>query len=500
MKLSFGQYQQQKQVQTLAPRMIQSMEILQMARAELEERIEQEMTENPVLEVKSEDPTLPSPEKTKDKDSSADVDQKELVVDSDNNADDFERLLNLDNDIPDHFDERPRMSSNRIQEFSDRQHDLMANVEDRSDTLQNHLIMQLSELDLENQLHTMCERIISALNAEDGGYLKTNLADLLPADSNEDDLRMAESALRIVQQLDPVGVAARDLRECLLLQLREDTPHLDELRCLINGHLEDLRDNRIPQIQKATGYTIEQINDAWAELRKLDPKPASQYFATYVPSVTPDLWIETDDEGNYIVKMDEGPARSLYISNYYRKRLESGKATPEEREFIKRKVNAAQWLMEAIEQRRSTLTRVAQETINHQRAFLDRGPEAIQPLKMQEIADIVGVHVTTVSRAVDDKWIETPRGIFPLRRFFVGGTQTDDGEDIAWDSIRIKLQELVDNEDKSKPLSDDELVKRLKAMGFNVARRTVNKYRQKLRIPSSRQRRDWSKSKKKQAE
>ena len=498
MKLSFGQYQQQKQVQTLAPRMIQSMEILQMARAELEERIDQEMTENPVLETRAEDPSLPSPEKSKDKETGNDVEEKELVVDSDNNAeDDFERLLNLDNDVPDHFDERPRLSSNRVQEFSDRQHDLMANVEDRSETLQHHLVMQLSELDLDHRMYVMCERIISALNAADGGYLKTSLVDLLPADSDEEDLRLAERALKRVQKLDPIGVAARDLRECLLLQLTDDMPYLDELRCLINGHLEDLRDNRIPQIQKATGYTIEQINNAWAQLRKLDPKPASHFVEAYVPSVTPDLWVETDDEGNYHVKMDEGPSRNLFISNYYRKRLQSGKATAEEKEFIKRKVNAAQWLLEAIEQRRSTLTRVAQETINHQRAFLDVGPEAIQPLKMQEIADIVGVHVTTVSRAVDDKWIETPRGIFPLRRFFVGGTQTDDGEDIAWDRIRIKLQELVDNEDKSKPLSDDELVKRLKALGFNVARRTINKYRQKLRIPSSRQRRDWSKAKKK---
>ncbi|MEZ6108330.1 MAG: hypothetical protein R3B96_20095 [Pirellulaceae bacterium] len=150
-------------------------------------------------------------------------------------------------------------------------------------------------------------------------------------------------------------------------------------------------------------------------------------------------------------------------------------------------------MIESIEQRRATLTAVSQAIVDYQTKFLEAGPEFIEPLKMQQIADQVGVHVTTVSRAVDDKWIQTPRGILPLRRFFVGGTQSDDGEDVAWDRIRIKLQELIDHEDKTNPHSDDDLVKMFKAQGLNVARRTITKYRQKMGIPSSRQRRDWSK-------
>lgn len=170
----------------------------------------------------------------------------------------------------------------------------------------------------------------------------------------------------------------------------------------------------------------------------------------------------------------------------------SGDATVEEKEYIKRKVNAAQWLIESIEQRRNTLRKVSQAIVDHQTAFLDKGPEFIEPLKMQQIADKVGVHVTTVSRAVDDKWIQSPRGLLPLRRFFVGGTTSADGEEVAWDAVRIKLQELIDNEDKSAPYSDDELVRQLKPHGVSVARRTVTKYRKKMGIPSSRQRRDWS--------
>jgi RNA polymerase sigma-54 factor len=202
--------------------------------------------------------------------------------------------------------------------------------------------------------------------------------------------------------------------------------------------------------------------------------------------------LERDDSGEYQVRLDDDRVPRLMISEYYRKRLQDPSCTAEEREFIKNKVNGAQWLIDAIEQRRSTLTKVSQAIVEHQKRFLDEGPEAIEPLKMQQIADKVGVHVTTVSRAVDDKWIQTPRGILPLRRFFVGGTLTEDGEDIAWDTIRIRLQELIDKEDKSDPWSDEKLVDELKKDGLNVARRTVTKYRKKMGIPSRRQRRDWT--------
>jgi RNA polymerase sigma-54 factor len=169
------------------------------------------------------------------------------------------------------------------------------------------------------------------------------------------------------------------------------------------------------------------------------------------------------------------------------------KATsPKDREYLKRKIQSAQWLLESIEQRRSTLEKVTKAIIHHQKAFLDKGPEYIEPLKMQQIADQVGVHVTTVSRAVDDKWVETPRGIFPLKRFFGGGTQTATGEEVAWETIKQKLLEIIGNEDKSSPLSDEDLVTKLQEASYPVARRTVTKYRKMLRIPSSRERKDWS--------
>jgi RNA polymerase sigma-54 factor len=496
MRLTFGQHLQQKQMQTMAPRMIQSMELLQMPLVELQERIEHELIENPVLEIRESDPNLPS-EATEapTRQKVEDVEQKELVIDeSHHNADDFERLLNLDQENPNFFDDQTRPSANRIQDSMDRHSDLMANVAERAESLQDHLRAQLSELDLSEDLRRMCERIISALHEEDGGYLRTPLRDLLPADAPESALELAEEALATIQQrVDPAGIAARDLQECLMLQLTADIPHYEKVRTLILHHLEDLRDNRIPHIQKATGLSLDEIQEAWAELRKLDPRPARKFGASPAMTVVPDLWIEIDDAGNFVVKMEEGPGRNLYISKYYRQRLANEQASKEEREFIKRKILAAQWLVEAIEQRRTTILKVAQEIVNYQKKFLDRSSNFLEPLKMQQIADKIGVHITTISRAVDNKYIETPRGTIALRDFFVGGTTNDDGEDITWNQIRDELQNLIGSEDKSKPLSDDELVKLLKAKGFTVARRTVTKYREKLNIPSSRQRRDWSK-------
>jgi RNA polymerase sigma-54 factor len=182
---------------------------------------------------------------------------------------------------------------------------------------------------------------------------------------------------------------------------------------------------------------------------------------------------------------------NVYISRRCIEMYRDKGSDPKTREFLKRKIQAAHWLIEAIEQRRNTLGKVTRAIIKHQRAFLDRGPEFIEPLKMQQIAEQVGVHVTTVSRAVDDKWVETPRGVFPLKRFFGGGTQTATGEEVAWETIKQKLLDIIANEDKSNPLSDEDLVTKLGEAGYPVARRTVTKYRKMLHIASSRQRKVW---------
>ncbi len=504
MRLSLGQQMQMAQKQVLAPRMIQSMEILQLPVLALQERIEQEMEDNPVLDQIEPTDESQTTEEAEAPDAPTE-NEKELVVDeNNNNEDDFERLLNMADNLPDEYEEASRPSRGQIEAESDRRHDAMANMVARPESLLDYLHHQLSWYELQDDVRWYCDRII--YNLDSNGYLKTPLEDLLPpapvelngeADAwRKAQLEAAETALAIVQRLDPPGVAARSLKECLQLQLTPGLLFYEELQVLIENHLEDLENNRLPLISKKTGFSIETIQEAWEDLRTLKPKPGAEFNDTLAPAVTPDVYVDRREGGGYEVRLPEGDLPSLYISPYYRRLLQEEGTTSETRDYIKRKVNSAQWLIEAIEQRRSTLTRVSQAIVDHQTKFLDSGPEHIEPLKMQQIADKVGVHVTTVSRAVDDKWMQTPRGILPLKRFFVGGTTSADGEEVAWDKVRLKLQEIVDNEDKTKPFSDDALVAELAKHGITVARRTVTKYRKAMDIPSSRQRRDWTAGKK----
>lgn len=498
MRLSLGQDLRLVQKQVLAPRMIQSMEILQLPILALEERIEQEMEENPVLELVEEEPEAAAEEEKSEERQLPDAptdEERELVIDeTHSNERDFERLMKMDEEWPDHFEERAHPSRGEIEEAGERKLDAMANMVARPQSLQDYLHDQLGWFDLAPELRAMADRIIYNLDAN--GYLQGRLEDLLGVEASPEDLELAQRALALVQRLDPPGVGARDLRECLLLQLTPGVPYYEQLRTLIANYLEDLEHNRLPVIARRTGYSIELIQQVLAELRKLSPKPGADFNTVTAPSVTPDVFVEPDENGQYRVRLEDGHTPSLFISPYYRKLFQNPDTNEETREYIKRKVNSAQWLIDSIAQRRATLTKVAQAIVEHQKEFLDKGPEAIEPLKMQQIADKVGVHVTTVSRAVDDKWIQTPRGIFPLKRFFCGGTTSAAGAEVAWDTVRLKLQEIVDGEDKQHPLSDDQLVTKLGEAGITVARRTVTKYRKAMGILSSRQRRDWGKGKK----
>jgi len=501
MRLSFGQQMQMSQKQVLAPRMIQSMEILQLPILALQERIEQEMEDNPVLDqIEPTEDVETLAEEQIDPNAPSESERELVVEDGTNNEDDFERLMNMVDNLPDDYEERSRPSRGQIESESDRRHDAMANMVSRPESLLDYLQHQLSWFDLSDEVRRLCERII--YNLDSNGYLETPLQDLIsqpPTDLNgnadtwqTEQLKLAEEALSIVQHLDPRGVGARTLKECLLLQLTPSLLFYEELQVLIENHLEDLENNRLPLISKKTGFSLETIKESWDDLRTLKPKPGSEFNDNFAPSVTPDVFIERREGGGYDVRLEDGQLPSLYISNYHRKLLQDPGTNAETRDYIKRKINSAQWIIEAIEQRRSTLTRVSQAIVDHQIKFLDNGPDHIEPLKMQQIADKVKVHVTTVSRAVDDKWMQTPRGIFPLKRFFVGGTTSADGEEVAWDKVRLKLQEIVDEENKSKPFSDDALVAELAKHGITVARRTVTKYRKAMNIPSSRQRREWT--------
>jgi len=476
--------------------MIQSMEILQLPIMALQERIQQELQENPVLELKevSNDETTvdgeaaTSPETETEEPASQET---ELVIDeAGDNELDFERFEAMSRDLEDRYSEEHRPSRGGLDEEGDKKHDAMQNMPSRPQSLQDYLNEQLSFLDATADQLRLIRFLITHIDEK--GFLTVNTEDIARNYDQPVTLVQVEEALRAVQKLEPAGVGARDLKECLLLQLTPEMPYREAMRVLILNHLDDLEHNRLPIIQRRTGFDLATINKAREALKHLSLRPGARFTTDNIPYVVPDIAVERREDGEYEVRLLDDWTPSIYISRRYLEMYRDKGAGPEAKEFLKRKIQAAQWLMESIEQRRNTLEKVTRAIIQHQRSFLDKGPEYIEPLKMQQIADLVGVHVTTVSRAVDDKWVQTPRGIFSLKRFFGGGTQTTTGEEVAWETIKQKLLEIIEKEDKANPLSDEELVNKLNESGYPVARRTVTKYRKMLKIPSSRQRKDWS--------
>jgi RNA polymerase sigma-54 factor len=502
MRLDTHLSQRMDQRMILAPRMIQSMEILQLPIMALQERIQQELQENPVLEQKEvpNDETAPSDEADgQAADDNTSEFERELVIDEGNDKEiDFDRLEALSRDW-DHLNEGHKPSRNGLDEESDKKHDAMQNMPSRPESLQEYLSHQLTFLDVTTEQLSLLEYVITHL--DDRGYLTTTLEEIAKSFERQAaergqpfsvPMEQWEETLKVIQSLEPLGVGARDWTECLLLQLTPETPHRDVLRVLIQNHMEDIRHNRLPVIQRKTGFELTVIKEAIEALKHLNLNPGSQFVVDKIPYVVPDIAVERTESGEYEVRLLDDWTPNIYISRRYVEMYKNKREDPKAREYLKKKITAAQWLLESIEQRRATLEKVTRAIIQHQRSFLDKGPEFIEPLKMQQIADQVGVHVTTVSRAVDDKWVQTPRGIFPLKRFFGGGTQTATGEEIAWEKIKQKLLEIIDKENKANPWSDEDLVAKLNEAGYPVARRTVTKYRKMLKIPSSRQRKDWT--------
>jgi RNA polymerase sigma-54 factor len=461
--------------------MIQSMEILQLPIMALQERIEQELGENPVLEDAG-------------KTSTTEVDGEEMPAaatepEPDTEPNEFDSLIGLDENWSEIYDEGPRRSRASLSEESDRKQEAMQNMASRPRSFHDDLTDQLGFFDCEPIVRELAEYIIH--NLDEMGLFKIELQDVVRDFNGRATIEEAEEALQLVQRLDPPGVGARDLRECLLLQLTPETPCHDVLHTLISQYFDDLGHNRLPAIEKKTGISIEKIKEALEHLRRLNLRPGAGFEADNSHYVIPDLIVEHDEHGEYSVRLSDENSPQLGISGYYQKMLRNKQTSPETREYIQKKIQSARWLIDSIEQRRNTLLKVARAIIAHQKDFLDKGPECIEPLKMQQIADQVGVHVTTVSRAVDDKWVQTPRGIFALKRFFGGGTTNADGDEIAWDTIKQKLLEIIAREDKQNPMSDEEIVDEMERQGLKVARRTVTKYRQNLLIPSSRQRKQF---------
>jgi RNA polymerase sigma-54 factor len=509
MQLSQSTSMRMDQRQMLTPRMIQSMEILQLPLMALEERIEQELINNPVLEMHEKELKPGSAASAAEQEIQAEYNEGEKVLSlKEDGSADFDRLARISDYFEnEEFSTNGSSSSFRQSSYDgerDKKLDAMNNTASRGVSLQEHLLGEWAFVDCAPAVRKAGEAIISNLDGD--GYLRRD-GQLLPLDeiARESKTPIAlpdlEAALRLVQTLEPAGVGARNLRECLLIQLDAladadddsgDGHDFELERALITDHLKDLEMNRYPQISKKLGRPIEELKAAVKKLATLHPHPGKQVGGEDAPPIIPDAIIYYDeDTDKYEIEMTHEPAENLHISGMWRKFLKDKKGDKPTREFLSNNVRNARWLIESIEQRKSTIMRVIRAVVDAQREFFDKGPEYLRPLPMILVADQLGIHVATVSRAVSEKWIQTPRGVFLLRRFFSGGTQNAEGEDMSWDAVKEKLKAIIGDEDKDNPLNDDEIVDKLKEQGIELARRTVAKYRKILNIPTARQRRQF---------
>jgi RNA polymerase sigma-54 factor len=505
MRFDASQQMRLSQQMKLAPRMIQSMEILQMPLMVLQERIEQELEENIALEqietgVEQDEP---APEESDDRTADR-LEQRELVVgdDAGDRGDDWERLSTFESSYGDATENEYSSSRYRPRQASgerDPKLDAMANIAARGESLTEQLLHQWTFAEVPEDVARAGEILIGYIDAD--GLLGADLETILEQNRDVPGLELTaelmERALDELQHwLDPPGLAARDKRECFLLQIddleaNDEDPdhHWDDVRRLIKGHFEDLLQNRLPKIAEEADLSLERIQAAMALMRRLNLSPGRDLVHEEVPPVIPDVIVEHDEETNdYVARLSSGALPSLRVSSQYRKMARDRTQDKATREFVGRNVRNAQWLIESIAQRQNTLLRVVNVVLARQREYFDHGPQHLKPLPMVEVADQLGIHVGTVSRAVSDKWMQTPRGLVPLRKFFSGGTATESGRDMSWEAVKATLQEIIDGEDKTRPMSDEALAKELKQRGIDIARRTVVKYRQQLGIPPARRR------------
>jgi RNA polymerase sigma-54 factor len=546
MRFETSQHLRLGQHMKLAPRMIQSMEILQMPLAELEERIEQELESNPTLELSDGDADDAAraqlAEEQRDEQQEERRADAPLQVDGTSGGEDFERLESFEESNPDAAEneysasdyssnghsepaaeardlglslEPGTYSPARMAGERDAKMDAMAAAPARSASLLDQLRGQWSLADVDPALRPLGELILSFI--EEDGYLRTPLETIaekaVVADNGEEPasgapvfkerpgLKDLARALKAVQLfLEPAGVGARTPQECLLLQL--DALEDDDIgwppeafanaRILVEHHVEDLTQNRLPKVAEKTGLTLDQIKEALTLLRRLSLAPARRLVEETNRPIVPDAIVEYDaEQDRYIAYLNDARLPNVRINQEYAKLSRDKAMDKKDREFLKTNLGNAQWLLDAVGQRRHTLLRVIRAVVEAQREFFDFGPQALKPLPMTGVAEQLGIHVATVSRAVAEKHLATPRGIVPLRKFFSGGLHAEGGEDMAWDAIKVALKEIIDAEDKAKPQSDEALVEELKKRGIDIARRTVAKYRDQLNIQPARLRKQF---------
>ncbi len=359
------------------------------------------------------------------------------------------------------------------------------NMLTRRESLCEQLIWQLHLTETPDDVRAAGEAIIGNLD-ENTGFLDATVEEI--AEMGPWAIETVEEALQVVQRLDPVGCAARDVRESLLVQL-DYYGYGDRLAVqMVRDHLDHLQTHKLPELAKTLGAPIEQLLEEMEIVKKLDPKPGRKYSSDEAQPVIPEVTIEKVDD-DYVLRFEDDGLPHLRINRTYRQMMESKDSSKETRDYIKERFRSAVDLLKNIEHRRQTIYRVCQSIVDRQRDFLDHGIEHLKPMMLKDIAEDIGMHLSTVSRVVNRKYVNTPQGVYELRRFFTEGMRSDTGEDVSTRVLKLKIKKMIEAEDPHHPITDDEVAKRLARDGVKMSRRTVAKYRDQMRIPGSRERR-----------
>ncbi len=455
MKIGYELTIEQTQKLSMTPELIQAIQILQYNNQELNEYIDKEILENPILES----------EYHKESDTDIDIDSlRDQLIQADENVEAYKQWE----------------SHSTGDEYS------YENFVAFNYTLTEFLIEQLHFSSLKGQDAEIGRYIIE--NIDDNGYLSMSLEEICRV--LDVDLDSCERVLDVIHTFEPSGVGARDLNECLIIQLASLGELTDEIEFIISNRLKDLADNKYALISKEVGISPSEVQDIADLIKTLEPKPGRGFDSdNSVKYIIPDIYVEAVND-EYIVNANDASTPSLHISSYYNSLIEEAKSDKELSNYLNNRFNSAMWLMKSIEQRKKTIYNVASAIVQFQNDFFAKGDKFLKPLTLKQIAETVGVHESTVSRAINGKYMQCPRGVFELKYFFTGGILNDDGSGVSSNSIKSMIKEFVDAEDDKKPLSDSKISELLHEKGIDISRRTVAKYRDDIGIlPSSKRRR-----------
>ena len=464
----------------ITPQLQQAIRLLQLTRLELVDMISQEMKENPLLEEAEEGRESAESEATAAGQEEAEAPPEPEVTPE----------VKGTGEGVDEYDWESYLENSNLTPFQKSSPDgeerpSFENFLSKRTTLTDHLRWQLQLSHFTEEEHEAGTWIIG--NLDEDGYLKMSLEEIC-SETNLP-VEVVEKVLRRIQQFDPVGVASRDLKECLLIQLEQMNPRDAIAEKIVSEHLSLLKNRNYPAIAKRLGMSLDRVNRAALVISRLDPKPGKAFGGEVIQEIIPDVYVYKV-EGDYVINLNDDGIPRLKINSLYRDILSGSRLTPEgDRKYIQDKLRSALWLIRSIHQRQRTIYKVAKSLVKFQREFFDKGIQYLKPLVLRDVAEDIQMHESTISRVTHNKYVHTPQGIYELKFFFNAGITSTQGEAMASESVKNLVREIIANEDPRKPYSDEKLVQILQGMNIHIARRTVSKYREMMRILSSNERR-----------